>query len=60
MINFQALADSGTISPEDLNQFRMVDSPEEGFAVLRDGLTKYHLGPQPRRGGAPEIAKTRP
>ncbi len=63
VINFQALADSGTISPQDMELFKMVDSPEEGFEYLRDGLTKYHLGPlQPKRGGeaVPEIAKTNP
>ncbi|HEV2731387.1 MAG TPA: TIGR00730 family Rossman fold protein [Terriglobales bacterium] len=62
-INFQALADSGTISPQDLELFKMVDSPEEGFEYLREGLTKYHLGPfQPKRVGeaVPEIAKTNP
>src|SRR5467141_538369 len=49
VINFQALADSGTISPQDMELFKMVDSPEEGFEYLRDGLTKYHLGsPQPK------------
>src|SRR3989454_5462427 len=63
VINFQALADSGTISPQDMELFKMVDSPEEGFEYLRDGLTKYHLGPlQPKRVGeaVPEIAKTNP
>ena len=63
VINFQAMADSGTISPQDLELFKMVDSPEEGFEYLRDGLTKYHLGPlQPKRVGevVPEIAKTNP
>jgi uncharacterized protein (TIGR00730 family) len=62
-INFQALADSGTISPQDMELFKMVDSPEEGFEYLRDGLTRYHLGPlQPKRvgEGVPEIAKTNP
>jgi uncharacterized protein (TIGR00730 family) len=62
-INFQALADSGTISPQDMELFKMVDSPEEGFEYLRDGLTRYHLGPlQPKRMGeaVPEIAKTNP
>jgi uncharacterized protein (TIGR00730 family) len=62
-INFQALADSGTISPQDMELFKMVDSPEEGFECLRDGLTRYHLGPlQPKRVGeaVPEIAKTNP
>jgi uncharacterized protein (TIGR00730 family) len=63
VINFKALADSGTISPQDMELFKMVDSPEEGFEYLRDGLTKYHLGPlQPKRIGeaVPEIAKTNP
>src|SRR6266496_3448242 len=63
LINFQTMADAGAISPEDLELFRIVDSPEEGFEYLRDGLTKYHLGsPQPKRVGevVPEIAKTNP
>jgi len=62
VLNFQAMVDSGTISPEDLELFRFVDSPEEGFEFLRDGLTKYHLGAEPRRNATamPEIAKTNP
>jgi uncharacterized protein (TIGR00730 family) len=63
LINFQAMVDAGVISPEDLDLFQMVDSPEEGFAFLRDGLTKYHLvEDQPKRKGevVPEIAKTNP
>src|SRR6266568_84947 len=63
VINFQAMVDAGTISEEDLDLFKIVDSPEEGFEYLRDGLTKYHLGPlQPKRVGeaVPEIAKTNP
>jgi hypothetical protein len=61
VVNFQALVDAGTISPEDVDLFKMVDSPQEGFEFLRDGLTKYHLGDQPKRaGGTPEIAKTNP
>src|SRR5271165_1955055 len=65
IINFQAFVDAGTISPDDLELFRIVDSPEEGFEFLRDGLTKYHLGPEPKHKGepgerVPEIAKTNP
>jgi uncharacterized protein (TIGR00730 family) len=63
LINFQAMSDAGAISPLDLELFKMVDTPEEGFEYLKDGLTKYHLGPdRPRRVGevAPEIAKTNP
>jgi uncharacterized protein (TIGR00730 family) len=63
LINFETMVDAGTISPGDLELFRMVDSPEEGFEFLRDGLIKYHLAPQQvkRTGEAvPEIAKTNP
>jgi uncharacterized protein (TIGR00730 family) len=63
LINFETMADAGAISPEDLELFRIVDSPEEGFEYLRDGLTQYHLGPdRPKRMGevVPEIAKTNP
>jgi uncharacterized protein (TIGR00730 family) len=62
LINFQAMVDAGTISAEDLGLFKIVDSPEEGFEFLRDGLTEHHLGPEPKRKGekAPEIAKTNP
>jgi uncharacterized protein (TIGR00730 family) len=62
VMNFQSMVDAGVISPPDLDLFRIVDSPEEGFEFLRDGLTEYHLGAQPRRVGEslPEIAKTNP
>ena len=62
ILNFQAFVDAGTISPEDVNQFKMVDSPEDAFEYLRDGLTKHHLGGAPKKVGEvlPEIAKTRP
>jgi uncharacterized protein (TIGR00730 family) len=61
LINFETLLETGTISPEDMDLFKIVDSPEEGFEYLQEGLIKYHLGPeQPKRKGevAPEIAKT--
>src|SRR5204862_1313815 len=52
LINFQAMSDAGAISSVDLDLFKMVDTPEEGFEYLKDGLTKYHLGPdRPRRVG---------
>ncbi len=64
VINFDAMADAGTISPEDLELFKICDSPEESFEFLKEGLTRYHLGPQqPKRSAeaaTPEIAKTRP
>lgn len=63
LINFQTMVDAATISAKDLELFKIVDSPEEGFEFLRDGLTEYHLGPdRPKRVGetVPEIAKTNP
>jgi uncharacterized protein (TIGR00730 family) len=62
IINFQAFVDSGTVSPQDLDLFKIVDNPEEAFEFLREGLTKYHLGGTPKTKGdvMPEIAKTRP
>src|SRR4051795_11006571 len=52
VLNLEALADAGTISPEDVNGFTMVDTPEEAFEVLKEGLTKFHL--QPTKQGAEE------
>jgi uncharacterized protein (TIGR00730 family) len=64
IMNFQAFVDAGTVSPEDLNLFKFVDTPEDAFAFLRDGLTEYHLGGPPKKQKEqeilPEIAKTRP
>ncbi|MFI5114217.1 MAG: TIGR00730 family Rossman fold protein [Terriglobales bacterium] len=62
IVNFEAMVDAGVISPQDLDLFKIADSPEESFEFLKAGLTKYHLGPPPKRTGefVPEIAKTRP
>jgi uncharacterized protein (TIGR00730 family) len=62
ILNFEAMADAGVIAPHDVDLFRIVNSPEEGFEFLRDGLTKYHLEEPPKRKGEviPEIAKTNP
>ena len=62
LINFQAMIDAGTIAARDLDLFKMVDSPEEGFEFLRDGLTQYHLGGMAKKEGEglPDIAKTLP
>jgi hypothetical protein len=64
VLNLQALADAGTISPEDVNGFTMVDTPEEAFQVLKEELTRCHLQPQQAKQTAteegPEIAKTLP
>ncbi len=63
VMNFPALVDAGAISPDDLKGFTMVDTPEEAFQVLQEGLIRFHLDPRvPRTTGeeAPEIAKTLP
>jgi uncharacterized protein (TIGR00730 family) len=64
IMNFQAFVDAGTVAPEDLNLFKFVDTPEDAFTFLRDGLTEYHLGGQPKKEKEnevlPDIAKTRP
>jgi uncharacterized protein (TIGR00730 family) len=64
IMNFQAFVDAGTVAPEDLNLFKFVDTPQDAFTFLRDGLTEYHLGGQPKKEKEqevlPEIAKTRP
>jgi uncharacterized protein (TIGR00730 family) len=36
VINFEALAEAGTISPEDPHLFTVVDSAEDGWSVVRD------------------------
>jgi len=43
ILNFDELLANGVISPEDMDLFRIVDSPQEGFQVLRSWLTTYHL-----------------
>jgi uncharacterized protein (TIGR00730 family) len=60
VLNLKVMADAGAISPDDLELFQVVDSPEEGFEVLKEGLTKHHLTPQLTKAKAPEIAKTNP
>jgi uncharacterized protein (TIGR00730 family) len=68
VLNFRAMSDWGAISPKDLNLFHYADTPKEGFEILRDHLTKYHLEqpqqrPRRRTNGkdeGPEIAKTLP
>jgi uncharacterized protein (TIGR00730 family) len=65
ILNLEAMAEAGAISPEDLKLFSFADSPEEAFESLKEGLTRYHLQPQAKQPAAvveegPEIAKTLP
>src|SRR5207249_965996 len=63
ILNLPALVEAGAVSEEDLELFTMVDSPQEGFEILRDGLTKYHLQQQlpvrREKDDDPDIAATR-
>ena len=63
LLNFQAMVDAGSISANDLNLFKIVDSPQEGFEYLKAGLTEFHLRPDKAKHKEevePEIAKTNP
>jgi len=60
VLNLEALADAGAISPKDVNLFQYVDTPEEAFERLKESLTRDHLqAPPPAKSRQPEIAKTR-
>jgi hypothetical protein len=41
VFNLEALVDTGTISPKDIDLFQFADTPEEAFAMLRHGLEDY-------------------
>jgi uncharacterized protein (TIGR00730 family) len=43
VLNLDALVEKGTIAPDDLNLFQYADTPEDAFAILKDGLTRNHL-----------------
>jgi uncharacterized protein (TIGR00730 family) len=43
VINLELLAEKGAIAMADLELFQFADTPEEAFALLKDGLTKNHL-----------------
>jgi uncharacterized protein (TIGR00730 family) len=60
VLNLQALADAGAISPKDIDLFQYVDNPEDAFERLKECLTRDHLqAPPPAKSRQPEIAKTR-
>ena len=45
VINLEAMADRGAIAMKDLDLFQFADTPEEAFAILKEGLTSHHLQP---------------
>ena len=60
---YPARAGYGTISPEDLELFHLVDDTASAFQILTEGLTKHYLEPEaplaPPDIATPEIAKSR-
>ena len=63
VMNLEALAKYGTISPDDLNLFQYADDPETALGILQEKLTKYFLEPESPLAEpvpeTPEIAKSR-
>ncbi len=49
VVNLDVLVDKGTIAPQDRDLLQMVDTPEEAFEALKDGLTRNHLIPEAQR-----------
>ncbi len=45
ILNFDALAKYGLISPEDLNLFQFADDPDQAMRILTEGLTQLYLNP---------------
>ena len=56
VLNLELLAEKGAISIRDMDLFQFADTPEEAFAILKDGLTKNHLSGDeaPGEGTVPE------
>jgi uncharacterized protein (TIGR00730 family) len=46
VLKLEALVDTGAISPADVELFQYVDTPEQAFELLRQGLTENHLIPE--------------
>ena len=43
VINLDMLVEKGAIATGDLDLFQFADTPEEAFAILKQGLTEHHL-----------------
>ena len=43
VINLDVLVDKGAVSPRDRELFQTVDTVDQAFETLRDGLTRNHL-----------------
>ena len=63
VLNLEVLVDKGAISPQDRELFQFADTPDQAFALLRDGLIRNHLQTEQLQDEGeievPEIAHTR-
>jgi uncharacterized protein (TIGR00730 family) len=62
VLNFDALVEFGTISPDDIHLFEEANDPQTALRILQDGLRKYYLDVQPvidEVEGTPALAKSR-
>jgi uncharacterized protein (TIGR00730 family) len=59
VINLDILVDKGAVSPRDRELFQTVDTVDQAFETLRDGLTRNHLERESQDPDMPEIAQTR-
>jgi uncharacterized protein (TIGR00730 family) len=53
VLNLDVLVEKGAISPNDRDLFKMADTPEHAFEILKDELTRYHLVPESKRVAQP-------
>src|ERR1039458_6521588 len=60
VFNLEALVDTGTISPKDIELFQFADTPEEAFEMLKTGLTANYLEPEAARVAAVPAVATDP
>ncbi len=60
VFNLDALADSGAISPKDLDLFHYANTPEEAFEQLRKGLTDNYLAGEAAAAPAAALKGTGP
>ena len=49
VIDLELLAEKGAIAVKDLDLFKFADTPEEAFAIIKEGLTRNHLAPEMAR-----------
>ena len=56
VLNLELLAEKGAIGIKDLDLFQFADTPEQAFAILKEGLTRDHLvgAEAPGEGTVPE------